>query len=158
MGRKAFIITGLTFFTFYIVQDVFGLKLESLELLQQDQMYRRWSGLGLSLVILFQWSLSLVRTKPKWEDLSLKFYNIHNWVGAFTPLLFYIHSTKLGFAYLFVLSITFFFNFLLGTLNLDVLKSKSQIVFQGWMVLHVAASFFITFLTIYHIWVVFYYE
>ncbi|WP_258105727.1 hypothetical protein [Marinoscillum sp. MHG1-6] len=158
MGRIAFIITGGILFTLFILQDALDWHWEALHTLQDDQMYRRWSGLGLSLIILFQWTLSLVRTRPKWEDLSLTFYNIHNWVGAFTPLLFYIHSMELGFAYLFVLSITFFGNFLMGMFNLDVIKNKSQLVFQGWMILHVACSFFITFLTIYHIYVVFYYE
>lgn len=158
MGRIYFLITGGVLFLLFVLQELMGWKWEYLEALQHDQMYRRWSGLVLSLIILFQWSLSLVRTRPKWESLSLKFYNIHNWVGAFTPLLFYIHSTELGFAYLFVLSITFFGNFLLGLINLDVLKSRSPIVFQSWMILHVACSLFITFLTFYHIWIVFYYE
>ncbi|MEM6829093.1 MAG: hypothetical protein AAGA66_12930 [Bacteroidota bacterium] len=158
MGRTAFIATGLTLFILFVAQDLFQWKLPALQELQQDEMYRRWSGLVLSLIILFQWTLSLVRSRPRWEELSLKFYNIHNWVGAFTPLLFYLHSTQTGFAYLFVLSITFFGNFLLGTFNLDVLKARSAFIFQAWMILHVAASFFITFLTIYHIWVVFYYE
>ncbi len=158
MGRSAFIITGLTLFALFIAQDVFDWKIQWLQMWQQEESYRRWSGLVLSLVILFQWTLSLVRSKEKWQELSLTFYSIHNWVGAFSPLLFYIHSSELGFAYLFVLSITFLSNFVLGTFNLEVIKNKSQIVFQGWMILHVAASFFITFLTIYHIWVVFYYE
>ncbi|MFY0650858.1 MAG: hypothetical protein JXQ96_02435 [Cyclobacteriaceae bacterium] len=158
MGRIAFLVTGGTLFILFILQDLLGWKWDYLYELQNDQIYRRWSGLVLSLIILFQWTLSLIRSKPKWEELTLRFYNIHNWVGAFTPLLFYIHSMQLGFAYLFVLSITFFGNFLMGLINLDVIKSKSQIVFQGWMILHVACSFFITFLTIYHVWIVFYYE
>ncbi|MDN3669146.1 hypothetical protein QWY93_07380 [Echinicola jeungdonensis] len=158
MSRLAFLLTGGILFLLFILQDLMGWRWEYLYELQDDQMYRRWSGLGLSLIILFQWTLSLVRTRPNWEELSLKFYNIHNWVGALTPLLFYIHSMQLGFAYLLVLSITFFGNFLLGMINLDVLKNKSKIVFQGWMILHVACSFFITGLTIYHIWVVFYYK
>lgn len=158
MGRLAFILTGSILFTLFILQYIFVWRWEYLYELQGDQMYRRWSGLGLSLIILFQWTLSLVRTRPKWEELSLKFYTIHNWLGALTPLFFYVHSMKLGFAYLSVLSLTFFGNFLLGMLNLDVLKSKSKIVFQGWMILHVACSFFITGLTLYHVWVVFYYK
>lgn len=157
-SRIAFIVTGLILFVLFVLQDLLGLKWPYLEALQADQMYRRWSGLGLFIIILFQWSLSLIRTSPKLEEKSLLFYNIHNWLGVFTPLFFYIHSTKLGYAYLFLLSITFFGNFLLGMFNLDVLKTKSMIIFKGWMILHVACSFFISFLTIYHIWIVFYYE
>lgn len=151
-------VLGLTLFCCFVLQDIIALKWGFLENLQADQMYRRWSGLGLSTVILFQWLLSLVRSVPRWEEKSITFHAIHNWLGALSPLLFYIHSTQLGFAYLFLLSITFFFNFLLGMFNLDVLKSKAMWVFQGWMILHVSFSFFITFVTIYHVWVVFYYE
>lgn len=158
MNRILFISTGCLFFLLFVLQDQLGLRWEYLYQLQSDQMYRRWSGLGLFIVILYQWILSIIRTTPRWEHKSLVFYNIHNWVGAFTPLLFYIHSMKLGFAYLFLLSITFFGNFLLGMFNLDVLKTKAQWVFQGWMVIHVAFSLFISFLTLYHIWVVFYYK
>jgi len=158
MNRNIFLALGLSLFACFVAQEIFELRWVYLESLQEEQMYRRWSGLGLSMIILFQWSLSIVRVVPKWEELSYTFKNIHNWLGAFTPLLFYIHSIHLGFAYLFVLSITFFGNFILGMFNLDLLKSKSQIVFQGWMILHVAFSFFISLITIYHVWVVFYYE
>ena len=158
MGKYKFLIIGLVLFAGYVLQEVLDLRWEMLHGWQDDQMYRRWSGLGLSVVILFQWLLSLVRIVPKWEELSFTFKNIHNWLGAFTPLLFYAHSMELGFAYLFLLSITFFGNFLLGLFNLDLLNSQSPVVFKGWMILHVGFSFFVTFVTVYHVWVVFYYE
>lgn len=158
MNRQLFISIGSVLFVLFIIQDLLPLKWAYLETLQQDQSYRRWSGLFLSIFILFQWSLSIVRTVPRWQDKSLLYHKIHTWLGAFTPLFFYVHSTKLGFAFLFLLSITFMVNFLLGMLNLDVLKNKKQWYFQGWMITHVALSIFITLLTIYHVWIVFYYE
>ncbi|MEM1009803.1 MAG: hypothetical protein AAGJ35_12455, partial [Myxococcota bacterium] len=158
MNRKLFISIGATLFALFVLQDVLELRWTALQEWQAGQLYRRWSGLGLFTVILFQWTLSLVRVVPRWEEKSIVFHAIHNWLGAFSPLLFYVHSMQLGFAYLFLLSITFFGNFLLGMFNLDVLKSKSMLVYQGWMILHVAFSFFISFVTLYHIWVVFYYE
>lgn len=158
MKRTLFVSIGLILFALFVLQDALDLRWEALQTLQEEQMYRRWSGLGLFTIILFQWSLSLVRVIPKLSDKSIIFHSIHNWLGAFTPLLFYIHSMELGFAYLFMLSVTFFGNFLLGMFNLDVLRSRSQIVFQGWMILHVAFSFFVSFVTVYHIWIVFYYE
>lgn len=158
MNRQLFITIGISLFILFILQDLMPLKWDYLEGLQNKQMYRRWSGLFLSAFILFQWSLSLVRTVPRWQDKSLSYHTIHTWLGAFTPLFFYIHSTKLGYAFLFLLSLTFLVNFLLGMFNLDVLKSKKQWYFQGWMISHVALSIFITLLTVYHIWIVFYYE
>ena len=158
LHRLRFVIVGGTLFLLFALQDVLDLRWEYLRQWQLDQMYRRWSGLGLFLVILSQWVLSLVRVVPRWQGKSRVFYTLHNWVGAFTPLLFYLHAMQLGFAYLFVLSITFFGNFLLGMFNLELLKSRSPLVFQGWMILNVAFSLFISLLTVYHIWVVFYYE
>ncbi len=158
MNKAFYLGIGLTLFLGYVLQDALAWRWTYLQELQSDQMYRRWSGLILSMVILFQWLLTLVRSVPKWEEKSLTFYAIHNWLGAFSPLLFYIHSMQLGFAYLLVLSLTFFGNFVLGMFNLDVIKSKAMWVFQGWMILHVSFSFFITFLTLFHVWVVFYYE
>ncbi|KXX68740.1 hypothetical protein [Flammeovirga sp. SJP92] len=158
MHKLKFIYIGSFLFALFVIQDVFELRWEALYELQEDQMYRRWSGLGVLLVILFQWTLSLVRSVPKWEDKSIVFHKIHNWLGAFTPLIFYVHSMELGFAYLLVLSITFFSNFIMGMFNFDVIRSKSQLFFQGWMIVHVSLSVFITSLTFYHIWVVFFYE
>ncbi|ANQ49178.1 hypothetical protein KMW28_07170 [Flammeovirga yaeyamensis] len=158
MSKQNYIYIGGFLFLLFVLQDALELRWEPLYSLQQEQSYRRWSGLGLMIIILFQWTLSLVRITPKWESRSILFHKIHNWLGAFTPLLFYIHSMELGFAYLMVLSVTFFLNFLMGMFNLQVLKSKSQLVFQGWMIIHVGFSVFITFMTFYHIWVVFYYE
>ncbi len=158
MNRKLFIGIGATLFTLFVLQDVFGVRWSALQEWQSEQDYRRWSGLGVFLVILFQWSLSLVRVVPRWQGKSIVFNTIHHWLGALSPLLFYLHSVQLGFAYLFLLSLTFFGNFLLGMFNLNVLKSKSIVVYQGWMIAHVAFSFFISFITLYHIWVVFYYE
>ncbi|PWJ42868.1 hypothetical protein [Sediminitomix flava] len=158
MNTKRYLSIGGTLFILFLLQEIFELRWVALEELQETQSYRRWSGLGLFLIIAFQWTLSLIRVVPSWQTLSITFKSIHNWLGAFTPLLFYVHSMHLGFAYLFVLSLTFFGNFILGMFNLDVLKSRSQVLFQGWMILHVACSFFITFLTVYHIWIVFYYE
>ena len=158
MNRTLFLSLGLILFVLFLAQDLLDWKWLQLQQLQSDQMYRRWSGLGLGVIISFQWLLTLVRSVPKWEEQSQTFYNIHNWLGALSPLIFYVHSMKLGFAYLFLLSVTFFGNFLLGLFNLEVIKNKSMWIFQGWMILHVSFSFLITFITIYHVWVVFYYE
>ena len=158
MSRVVYVSIGSILFVLFILQDVVDLRWQYLWDLQQEQMYRRWSGLFLSVLILFQWSLSLVRTVPKWQNKSLTYYSIHTWMGAFTPLFFYVHSMNLGFAYLLILSLTFFGNFLLGMVNTDVIKSQKQWYFQGWMITHVAFSLFISLLTVYHVWVVFYYQ
>jgi len=52
----------------------------------------------------------------------------------------------------------FFANMLLGVVNLDVIKSKKDWVFQTWMIAHVTFSVVITFIAVFHIGVVFYYK
>ncbi|MBB6463107.1 hypothetical protein [Flammeovirga kamogawensis] len=158
MNKLIYFYIGSTLFILFVLQDALQLRWEGLYQLQEDQFYRRWSGLGLLFIILFQWTLSIVRSVEKWQAKSIAFYKVHNWLGALTPLLFYLHSMELGFAYLFILSITFFSNFLMGMFNFDVIKTTSKLFFQGWMIVHVSLSLLITTLTFYHIWVVFYYE
>ncbi len=158
MHKKYYNIVGYVLFALFILQQVFDIRWEYLQDLQQDQMYRRWSGLALGIFILFQWTLSLVRTNDKFLESGLLFYDLHTWTGALSPIIFYVHSMQLGYAYLFFLSITFFSNFILGMFNLDVIKTKPQWYFQGWMISHVAISLLITLLSAYHVWVVFYYK
>jgi len=151
-------IIGLVLFCSYLLQDVLGFKLEALETLQSQEMFKRWSGFALALFIAFQWLLTLTRIIPKLKRKSVLFTQIHKWVGVFSPLLFYIHATKYGYGYLALLSYVFFANMLLGTINLDVIKSQKEWIFKFWMIVHVSLSMLITFLLFLHIGTVFYYK
>ncbi|WP_255449825.1 hypothetical protein [Seonamhaeicola sediminis] len=126
--------------------------------MQQDEMYKRWSGLLLGLLIAFQWLLSLVRTSKKLRKYAMSMQNIHKWLGAISPLIFYIHSIGMGYGYLLLLSYIFFSNTILGYFNLDVIKNNSDTLFKGWMIGHVSLSLIITILMVFHIVMVFYYK
>ncbi|WP_298342922.1 hypothetical protein [uncultured Algibacter sp.] len=151
-------IVGLVLLFAFFVQ--YSLKLEWTWLfqLQQQEMYKRWSGLFLALFIGFQWLLSLTRTVKKWKSRAMGMQNIHKWLGALSPLFFYIHSMGMGFGYLLLLSYIFFSNTLLGYFNLDVLKNNSDALFKGWMITHVALSLVVTIMMVFHITMVFYYK
>jgi cytochrome b561 len=151
-------IVGLVLLFAFFVQ--YSLKLEWTWLfqLQQQEMYKRWSGLILALFIGFQWLLSLTRTVKKWKSRAMGMQNIHKWLGALSPLFFYIHSMGMGFGYLLLLSYIFFSNTLLGYFNLDVLKNNSDALFKGWMITHVALSLVVTIMMVFHITMVFYYK
>ena len=157
-NQKYITIIGLTLFCSYILQDMLDFKFLYLENLQDQEMYKRWSGLGLALFILFQWFLTFTRVIPKLRKHSIKLTNIHKWIGAFSPLLFYIHTTNYGYGYLALLSYIFLSNMLLGTINLDVIKSQKEWIFKSWMIVHVGLSMFITGLMFLHIGTVFYYK
>jgi len=151
-------ILGVVLLLLFFLQFFLNLRWTWLVELQQDQLYKRWSGLGIALFIAFQWVLTFTRVLPRLRKHAIKMTEIHKWVGAISPVLFYIHSVGFGYGYLALLSYIFFTNTLIGYINLDVLKNSSDLLFKGWMILHVAFSFVITILLFFHVGVVFYYK
>ena len=151
-------LVGLILLIAYFLQLFLGLEWDWLSNLQQKELYKRWSGLGLAIFITFQWVLTLTRVVKKFRKYALKMNLVHKWLGALSPLFFYIHSMGLGCGYLLLLSYIFFSNTLLGYFNLDVIKSNSDLLFKGWMVLHVACSIIVTIIMFFHIAMVFYYK
>ena len=150
---------GILLFTLYIIQYFLPVKWEWLYQLQEhNQLYKRWSGLAVFLLIVFQWVLTLTRVVKSLRKYSIKLTLWHKWIGAFSPILFYVHVMEFGYEYLALLSYLFFANMLLGVINLDTIKSKKNWVFQSWMITHVTFSVVITFLTVFHVGVVFYYK
>lgn len=157
-SSRIYVIVGLVLFTLFLLQDFIELRWTWLFEAQKEQMFKRWTGLALSVFIAFQWVLTLVRVVPSWSSKIMLFTKIHKWLGAITPAAYYVHSMEFGYAYLLFLSLCFFGNFLLGMLNMDVIKSKAQWYFQGWMILHVSCSLIVSLLLFYHVYVVFYYK
>lgn len=151
-------LIGLFFITAFFIQFFLKIEWQWLYNLQQGEMYKRWSGLGLAFFILFQWLLSLTRVVKRWRVYNQKMQEMHKWLGAISPLLFFIHSSSFGYGYLLLMSYVFFANALLGYINLDVIKNNSEILFKGWMIAHVALSLIITCLLFFHVGVVFYYK
>ncbi len=151
-------LLGLALFLAFLVQLVLKLEWHWLYELQQGEMYKRWSGLVLAIFIAFQWVLSLTRTVKKWRSYAMQMQRIHKWIGALSPLFFYIHCMELGYGYLALLSYIFIANTLLGYFNLDVIKNNSEFLFKGWMISHVALSLIVTLLMVFHIVMVFYYK
>lgn len=157
MNSKSTLV-GLVLLSAFFLQLLLNLQWTWLFELQQEEMYKRWSGLGLAIFILFQWLLTFTRVVKKWRKNAMKMQSIHKWLGALSPVLFYIHSMYLGYGYLLLLSYIFFSNTLLGYLNLDVLKNNSDLLFKGWMMTHVALSIIVTIMMVFHITMVFYYK
>ncbi len=149
---------GLILLFLFFLQFALDLKWEWLYKLQQEEMFKRWSGFGLGIFILFQWLLTFSRVIQKFRKYSLKVTQLHKWIGALSPLLFYFHSMELGYGYTALLAYLFLINTVLGYFNLDVIKSANEVLFKGWMIVHVAFSIIVTLLMVFHIGVVFYYK
>jgi hypothetical protein len=151
-------LVGLILLCAFFLQYFLQLEWSWLFKLQQLELYKRWSGLVLALFITFQWLLTLTRTVKKWRKHAMTMLTIHKWIGAVSPLFFYIHSMGMGYGYLLLLSYIFLANTLLGYFNLDVIKNNSDALFKGWMISHVALSIVVTILMVFHITMVFYYK
>jgi sulfoxide reductase heme-binding subunit YedZ len=159
MADKKYIIVGLFLFTAYILQYMLALSWQDLLFLQQQNWFRIVSGSVVAASIAFQWYLSRIRSNLSISpQKGLHYAWLHKWVGALSPLLFYIHAAAPGYAYLLTLSIVFFSNFILGMLNSEVISIDKKWYYQGWMILHVGLSCLITTLIVFHICIVIYYK
>ena len=151
-------VVGLILLVLYFLQYLLKIEWFWLSELQQQEAYKRWSGLGMALFITFQWVLTFSRVVKRFRKYAMKITELHKWAGALSPLFFYIHSMGMGYGYLLLLAYLFFSNMLIGQINLDVIKNSNETLFKGWMILHVALSVMITFIMFFHIGVVFYYK
>jgi ferredoxin-NADP reductase len=150
---------GLVLIALFAVQDIFQLKIPALEMWQAGESFRRWTGLILTLYMAAQFILPIMRWRGNVRT-AAKYYNLHKLQGAFAPLVYYIHATSLGYAYLLVLSVVFFANFVLGLFNQEIVakpEQKKQYTYY-WLIGHVVLSLLTIALLIFHIYIVFAYQ
>lgn len=155
--RRAYRYTalGLVLLACYLAQDILDLKWPWLVEMQTDETFKRWTGFLLTGYILHQWSLSLGRLKGQYSDPRLVRHM--SW-GAWAPLVFYLHSHQIGYAYLFLLSTVFLANATMGLLNREVLGIRKKWFLVGWLVVHVTLSVLLVTLASYHAFMAFYYQ
>jgi sulfoxide reductase heme-binding subunit YedZ len=159
MTDKKYVAVGLFLFAAYVLQYLLDLSWQDLLLLQQQNWFRIVSGSIVAASIAFQWYLSRIRSDLKISpQKGLLYAKLHKWVGALSPLIFYMHAAAPGYAYLLALSIVFFSNFILGMLNSEVISINRKWYYQGWMILHVGLSCLITTLIVLHVCIVIYYK
>jgi hypothetical protein len=84
-------------------------------------------------------------------------YPLHQTLGALAPLLLFLHSTRLGFGYLVVLSVVYLANNLVGLVNPSAFP-RIKSVLSVWTIVHIALSVLVVVLTAYHAWTALYYE
>ena len=153
-----YVSVGCFLMALYITQDILNIRWELLDNWQSDESYKRYSGLAFGAFILFQWSLTIVKVIPRWSEQAYNFTIIHKWLGAISPLIFYVHAMRFGYAYLFFISLLFFLNLCLAMLNTDEIKLKANWYFQTWMIAHVSISLLLSTLMAYHGFIAYYYK
>jgi ferredoxin-NADP reductase len=152
-------LVGFLLLMAYGLQDAFGLKLAALEQLQNEHNYKIISGLLLLVYALMQWRLPIARWLKLGNDkLAVKKHR-HQYFGAIAPLVFYLHATSIGYAYLAALSSVYLANSLLGYGSGEFIAHayKKAYVF-GWTIMHIGLSTSLLFLSGYHAYIAFAYK
>ena len=98
----------------------------------------------------FQWYLPYLRLTGKLAQPAAQW---HGYLGALAPVLLYLHSVSLGFAYTFVLSLLFVLNTMVGAVDKTFISNVEQRQrWQAiWLLVHVPSSCLITVLALIHL-------
>ncbi|CCE23093.1 (2Fe-2S)-binding protein [Methylotuvimicrobium alcaliphilum] len=145
---------GLCLLAAYGLQDAIDLKWPLLEQWQSDQTYKICSGLLLLFYVLLQWRLPVARWLKRESDRLKAQKNRHKIFGTVAPLLFYLHATSIGYAYLAVLSSVYLANNLLGYGSGEFVTAAFRKAYvYGWTILHVGLSTSLLFLSAYHVYI-----
>ena len=152
---KKYAYVAILLFLAFFAQEFFNWKLAWLETLQYNENYKIYSGLGLIIYILSQFVMAYNR-KCETPHVPASRYRQHKLRGAFAPLVFFIHSTQLGGAYLLLLSSVYFANFLVGIFNHEHIKQAAQRIryFKLWLPIHISLSLLLLSLVGFHIYIV----
>lgn len=149
---------SIILFLLYLAQYLF-IDIEFINELQNEENYKLWSGLLLFSFLAFQWGLTFARSILKLtgnaKELLIK---SHKWVGALSPIAFYLHSAKPDHGLLFFLTLIFFLNAVIGLFSKDVISTHSLSSYRIWLFGHIVCSSVVLFVSILHIWIVFYYN
>ena len=141
---------------FFLAQLYLDLEWQPLSLWQQDRWYKIASGSLLAGFVSFQWLLALLRVN-RWGRAAKALYPWHQTAGAFAPILLFVHSLRLGFGYLFVLSAVYTVNNVLGLVSPSAVPRLKPLL-PFWLIAHIALSVLLTVLVVYHGWTALNYE
>jgi hypothetical protein len=114
------------------------------------------TGAALGLFLCFQWLLAICRISG-FLRAAKALHPWHQTTGIFAPVLLFLHSTRLGFGYLVVLSAVYFADSVVGLVNPSAFPRIKSVV-SLWTVVHVALSVLLVALAVYHAWTALYYE
>ncbi|HHL19340.1 MAG TPA: hypothetical protein ENJ33_06355 [Thiothrix sp.] len=147
---------GLALFFIFVMQDIGSLKIAWLEVLQKQETFKIYSGLLLLAYLLAQFVIPYNKLCEIPYVTRESSYNQHKQRGALAPLFFFIHSTTWGVAYLLLLSLIYFANFLVGLFNYERIKNPilRRRFFKSWLLLHITLAVVLMALVGFHLYVV----
>ena len=150
LARQLQLIATLGFCVFYLIQSTLDWGLPAVAALQEFDAYRIATGSALIALIGYQWYLPYLRLSGKLAQSATQW---HGYSGVLAPVLLYLHSVSLGFAYTFVLSFLFVLNTMIGAVDKTLIRNLEQRQrFQRiWLLAHVPSSCLITVLALIHL-------
>jgi len=158
MSNRIFVVWNIVALTLYLFQYWLGWSWSWLENTQKTLVFKQITGVILLCYLVFQNTLSLVRLRPTWKIYQKKIYSLHFQTSPLSIPLLYLHSTKMGYQYTFLFSLSYCLNVLIGSLvpkHLNITNNRYRFY---WMVVHVALSTFITLFIFFHIFMTFYFN
>ena len=132
------LIGGLLIFLF-AMQAMLNLQWRWLAEIQKIESYRQVTGYLLFIYFGLQLRLGFVRARKRTVGLRREF-DLHKWQGMFGPVLFYIHSIHIGYAYQALLTAAFLGNCLIGYLGPHTLPWRHKWYLSGWVMAHVCLA------------------
>ena len=142
-------IVTLGLCVFYLFQSVLDWGLPRLASLQQLDGYRITTGSLLIAFIGYQWYLPYLRLTGNPAQIESQW---HTYLGVLAPVLLYLHTVSLGFAYTVALSSLFVLNTMVGAVGKTPINNLGQRQrFQRMLLwVHVPASCLVTVLALIH--------
>ena len=156
-NNQTYLLAGASFIALYMAQFILGLRWEWLDNIQSNEVYRQITGFLLLAYVLMQGQLGLRRLN-KSSSSYRAVLGSHKIQGVFGPVLFYVHSIDIGFAYQIVLTFAFLGNCIVGYLSPQAIPLKNKMYILSWTIIHIGLAILTLILMIFHIFIVYYYS
>lgn len=140
----------------YLLQHWLSLHWGALSDWQQTTGYKLLTGSLLASFVGFQWLLAACRWLS-WSQLAKSLYRWHQWLGALSPVLLFLHSTELGAGYVLLLSSVYLANTVLGLVSPQTWTALRKF-HTPWMASHIALSVLLVVVIGMHVWTALYFE
>jgi hypothetical protein len=140
----------------FLLQASLRVSWPELEALQQTIGYKIASGSLLCAYLLTQWQVPYQRLTRTVSNASARLAE-HKLVGVLGPLILYLHSSRLGTGYTWLLSTLFLGNAALSLLNRETLGIKARWFWFTWLTLHITLAVTVTAMGALHVCTALYY-
>lgn len=130
----------------------------ALSQIQRDAIYRVVTGVLLAAFIAAQWLLAWLRSTGRLARASAHL-STHRWIGASLPAVVLVHTGKIGFGYLALLTLAVFSLCIMGIthpqhLGLRPDRRLTRTWTRAWLPVHIVLSVLVASLIVLHIGVV----